>query len=177
MGLFDFLPCCGPRKDKVRDVESQTQENSTLLPPPAREESIISADGLVGNYGATEQGLTDEQRMRIEAIGREVGNHMLPIHSLPPGSNLQIQRSSPSLPKPNGGAPSSRDSSRPSSPSPMRPDTTPPDGILRSPDRPEREGADDGVVRKMLFAGGGNMTGRKVSSRGKGKSRGGKSRK
>ncbi|OCF60841.1 hypothetical protein L486_00482 [Kwoniella mangroviensis CBS 10435] len=164
MGLLDFLPCCGPRKDKVRDVESQTQENSTLLPPPAREESIISADGLVGSYGATEQGLTDEQRMRIEAIGREVGN-------------LQIQRSSPSLPKPNGGAPSSRDSSRPSSPSPMRPDTTPPDGVLRSPDRPGGEGADDGVVRKTLFAGGGNMTGRKVSSRGKGKSRGGKSRK
>ncbi|WRT66706.1 uncharacterized protein IL334_003668 [Kwoniella shivajii] len=162
MGLLDFLPCCGPRKDKRKDVES-TSEAANLIPPP-REESIISADGLAGGYGAVEQGLTDEQRLRIEAIGREVGSHMLPIQSLPPG-----QRTSPSLSRNSARAisPSSRDSSRPSSPSPLRPETSPPDGVMQSP---EKE-ADDGVVRKTLFAGGG-MNSRKTSGRGKSKARG-----
>lgn len=52
---------------------NQASESATLL-PPARAESIISADSLTG-YGATEQqhGLTDEQRTRMAAIGREVG--------------------------------------------------------------------------------------------------------
>ncbi|KAK8864719.1 hypothetical protein IAR55_001973 [Kwoniella newhampshirensis] len=164
MGIFAFLPCCGPRKEKVKDVEAGAE--STTLLPPAREESIISADGLAGGYGATEQGLTDEQRTRIEAIGREVGNHMLPIHSLPPG-----QRSSPSLSKTSTSrarAPSSssRSSSRPPSPSPHRPETSPPDGALQSPERED----EDGVVRKQLFVGGGGT--RKTSGRGRGKGRG-----
>lgn len=51
---------------------NQASESATLL-PPARAESIVSADSLVG-YGATEQhGLTEEQRTRVAAIGREVG--------------------------------------------------------------------------------------------------------
>ncbi|WVW84296.1 hypothetical protein I302_106327 [Kwoniella bestiolae CBS 10118] len=164
MGLFDFLPCCGPRKEKKNDGDA-VQESASLL-PPAREESIISADGLgTGNYGAIEQGLTDEQRLRIEAIGREVGGQMLPIQSLPPGHS---QRASPSLSRHNAHdpAPSSRDSSRPSSPSPLRPETSPPDGIMQTP---EKDG-EEGVVRKQLFAGG--MSNRKISGRGKGKTRG-----
>ncbi|WVF71112.1 hypothetical protein IAT40_005909 [Kwoniella sp. CBS 6097] len=197
MGIFDFLPCCGPRKDKVKDVES-TAEAANLL-PPAREESIISADGvgvgLTGGYGSTEQGLTDEQRLRIEAIGRQVGNHMLPIHSIPPA-----QRSSPSLSKHSHSqshralSPSQsrsrstsvsaegsiESSSRPSSPSPMRnrPDSSPAGMNLAADGTGNRDGRDedDGVVRKTLFAGGGGGGGnggggRKVSSRG---GRGGK---
>ncbi|WWD16967.1 hypothetical protein CI109_101401 [Kwoniella shandongensis] len=174
MGFFDFLPCCGPRKEKVKDLESGHAETSTLLPPAVREESIISADGLTGGYGATtEQGLTEEQRTRIEAIGREVGNHMLPIHSLPPG-----QRSSPSLSKRSTSmvrAPStsSQSSSRPPSPSPHRPETSPPDGSIQSPDRQRSQDEDDGVVRKQLFVGGGGGGARKTSGRGgRGKGRG-----
>ncbi|WVR06731.1 hypothetical protein IAU60_003765 [Kwoniella sp. DSM 27419] len=171
MGIFDFLPCCGPRKEKIKDVE-QSPETTSLLPPP-REESILSADGLGGGYGATnEQGLTDEQRLRIEAIGREVGNHMLPIHSLPPG-----QRTSPSLSRdrsaraPSPGSHSAASSpSRPSSPSPMRPETSPPGGMMQSTERGEVE---DDVVRKTLFAGGGGMrkgpAGRGKGKRGKGR--------
>ncbi|WWC62239.1 uncharacterized protein I303_104835 [Kwoniella dejecticola CBS 10117] len=168
MRLLGFLPCCGHRKDKVKDDEN-AQEGAALL-PPQREESIISADGLSGNYGATDQGLTDEQRLRIEAIGRQVGGHMLPINALPPGPG----KNSPSLNRNTARAPSpsatshSRESSRPSSPSPLRPETSPPDGVLRSPEK-----EDDGVVRKTLFAGGGGGTSnRKTSGRGKGKTRG-----
>ncbi|WWC69856.1 uncharacterized protein I206_103799 [Kwoniella pini CBS 10737] len=174
MGLFDFLPCCGPRKDKIKDVENGG-ENASLL-APQREESIISSDGLIGNgnYGSTEQGLTDEQRQRIEAIGRQIGGHMLPINSLPPN---QIIKTSPSINK-NSIKTNSRESSRPSSPSPLRPDTSPSDGILRSPNKGEQqeEEDDDGVIRKTLFAGGGGGGGgtnnRKISGRGKGKIRG-----
>ncbi|WWC88973.1 uncharacterized protein L201_003888 [Kwoniella dendrophila CBS 6074] len=175
MGLFDFLPCCGPRKEKLKDIENN-QEAASLL-PPQREESIISADGLTGGYGATEQGLTDDQRLRIEAIGRQVGGHMLPIHSLPPGQRT----TSPSLSKnnstshnnvrPSSPNPNSRESSRPSSPSPLRPETSPPDGIMQTPEKEENQD-DDGVVRKTLFAGGSGAGSRRTSGRGKGKSRG-----
>lgn len=93
MGFFDIFSCCGSRRDKLKDPEpvsyhvirmeprnlwltdgvlNQASESATLL-PPARAESIVSADSLTG-YGATEQhGLTEEQRTRVAAIGREVG--------------------------------------------------------------------------------------------------------
>ncbi|ODN97939.1 hypothetical protein I350_07576 [Cryptococcus amylolentus CBS 6273] len=166
MGFLDFLPCCGPRKDKVKD--SEAVDTATLL-PPTRPESIVSADSLA-NYGATEQqGLTDEQMARIAAIGRQVGNHMLPVSTSPQNrTSSPIRRLSTS----------SIGSSRPPSPSPERPDTNPLDGKIQSSASGETlkpEG--DEVVRKNLFAGGnlggGGGKGKKgKKNKGKGKKNG-----
>ncbi|KAK4685087.1 hypothetical protein P7C73_g5064, partial [Tremellales sp. Uapishka_1] len=159
MGLFDFFPCCGPRRKDKLDNDEQLAESSSLLPHrgPA---SIISQE----NYGTLAdlnepKGLTGEQRLRIEEIGREANNHMLPIH-LTPKPHHSPQK--PSL------SPSSS-SSRPSSPSPLRPETSPPGGTMRSP---EPEEGDEQVVQKTVFLGGLGDRGSRKASRGRGRGRG-----
>ncbi|WVQ80156.1 hypothetical protein IAT38_002261 [Cryptococcus sp. DSM 104549] len=175
MGFFDFLPCCGPRKEKVSEPAPET---ASLLPPP-RAESVVSADSFAGNgnYGAAAetQGarLTKEQQDRLEAIGREAGSHMLAVQNSSPSqprtATLQRTRSHSSL-----------SSSRPPSPSPHRPDSSPPGGAMQPSPSPAALAPpeDDGVVRKNLFVGGGPGQGqgnRKASGngkRGKGKGKG-----
>lgn len=58
----------------------QTAESATLLPPP-RDASILSLEAGYGavdtasiGAGASNGGLSGEQRARIEEIGREVGS-------------------------------------------------------------------------------------------------------
>lgn len=161
MGFFDYLPCCGPRKKPASASPHTDPEAAALLPPP-REASIISDTGygsIGGEGGIGPSNLSHEQKKRIEDIGRAAGNHMLPITTV---------RTLPS-PTPRQQSSSSASSSRPSSPSPMRPETSPPDGMMRTSDL-ERAGDDpDGaVVRKTLFAPGT----RSVSSRSRGRGRG-----
>ncbi|WVN87718.1 uncharacterized protein L203_102909 [Cryptococcus depauperatus CBS 7841] len=169
MGFLDFLLCCGHRKDKDKNIDP-TQDTATLL-PPNRPDSIVSADSLT-NYGATEQqGLTEEQRVRIAAIGRQVGSHMLPVSTSPNARTGSPRRLSAS----------SVGSSRPPSPSPQRPDTTPPDGRLRtsvSTDTTrifEEDGGED-VVRKNLFTGGNLGNGAKKKGKAKSKTKKAKSK-
>ncbi|ORX35548.1 hypothetical protein BD324DRAFT_630604 [Kockovaella imperatae] len=201
MGFFNFLPCCGPRK-KERQDSSSTNESTSLL-PPAREASILS-DGThngqgPGMYGSLEptplNGLTGEQRARIEEIGREATNQMLHITALPPrhpsGQSRHTSTTTPggtaSDPFDNSTAPSSRSTSRPPSPSPVR--TKEDSGMLRTSTLESEEGggghtaagvvmAEDGVqvIRKSLFGPGGPglAPGRDASRRTSGRGRGGK---
>ncbi|WVQ81836.1 hypothetical protein IAT38_003963 [Cryptococcus sp. DSM 104549] len=166
MGFLDlFSACCGPRKGKS-PVSAPAPETSSLLPPRTREESIISSDGATGSYGATER-LTDEQKLRIETIGREAGTYMLPIQSLPRHAYTSISRGSVTNPQ----SLSSASSSRPPSPSPVRGHATSPGALPHG----EGEEKDDGVVRKQLFVGGGGMgLGTRKTSGGGGKRKKGK---
>ncbi|GFZ46961.1 hypothetical protein JCM24511_04187 [Saitozyma sp. JCM 24511] len=182
MALLDWLPCCGARRKQDKDAES-TAESATLLPPP-RDASILSLEAGYGavdtasiGAGASNGGLSGEQRARIEEIGREVGSQMLPIHGT-------IQRSSHPSPLSRPADPSvapstsSASSSRPSSPSPLRPETSPPGGTMRTPEPAESAGAagddSEGVVRKTVFLGGltAGAGGPRKSSAGRGRGKG-----
>ncbi|KIR68018.1 hypothetical protein I312_104868 [Cryptococcus bacillisporus CA1280] len=163
MGFFDYIPCCGPRKGKAPSSTSPTRENNPLLLPITHEESIISADGPQG-YGSTER-LTDEQRVRIETIGRETGTYMLPIQSLPPRSHLSMSRTS-TIPRSLSSGPSSRPSSPPLAQSGDQ-DQSSPLEETKILDGDEKHGD---VVRKTLFANGTPMNlGARKTSAGKGR--------
>lgn len=58
------------------DEEDRDRESATLLNPNHDRDSILSAEPSGGHYGAVEQqhsGLTEEQRDKIDRIGKEVG--------------------------------------------------------------------------------------------------------
>jgi len=190
MGFFAFLfSCCGPREKPSQDKAS-IAESERLLRGPPREGSVLSSD-TARDYGAltlldgpVPGGLTDEQRRRIDEIGREAGGYMLPIssksHPSPHSSRHGHSSRTPLLPNqalPDPPETSSTTSSRPSSPSPMRPETSPPGGTLL----PQVDGAADGdaegnVVRKSLFGPAGLSVapgrGDRKASRGRIRSRG-----
>lgn len=82
-----------------------------------------------------------------------------------------IPRTGTITPPSESAGPSSVASSRPSSPSPLRPDTSPPGGVMTVSDGGEGDGEGEGkVIRKQVFMGGmGSTRGR---GRGRGKSKG-----
>lgn len=57
--------------------ESRDEESANLLNPNQDRDSILSAEPAGGHYGAIEpqqhSGLTEEQRDKIDKIGKEVG--------------------------------------------------------------------------------------------------------
>ncbi|CAK9785208.1 hypothetical protein CC85DRAFT_327131 [Cutaneotrichosporon oleaginosum] len=143
MGFFDFLPCCGRRKD---DAPSETDP----LVAPFREGSITSQDayGAVSMSASTTMDgshaptgtLSASAKERIDKIGREVGGNMLSINTSS-RSHLRMRPPSPT---------DSASSSRPPTPSPAR-DAG--EGSVLSPAEDESSEAGD-VVHKTLFAGG-----------------------
>jgi hypothetical protein len=86
MGIWDIL-CCGKRDKAVSTPphpsiklilqEARDEESATLLNPNQDRDSILSAEPAGGHYGAIEpaphSGLTEEQRDKIDKIGKEVG--------------------------------------------------------------------------------------------------------
>ncbi|BEJ10704.1 hypothetical protein CspHIS471_0101260 [Cutaneotrichosporon sp. HIS471] len=170
MGFFNFLPCCGRRKD---DAPSETDP----LVAPFREGSITSQDAygsMSMSASATLDGshvptgtLSASAKDRIDKIGREVGANMLSINTSS-RSQLRMRPPSPT---------DSASSSRPPTPSPARPD---PEGGIMSPppeeDSTNSEGGD--VLHKTLFAGGAPRGAKKPKKKGaKGKGSRAKSKK
>ncbi|GMK59668.1 hypothetical protein CspeluHIS016_0802740 [Cutaneotrichosporon spelunceum] len=170
MGFFDFLPCCGRRKD---DVPSETDP----LVAPFRPSSISSQDAygsvsmsasatLDGSHAPTGT-LSASVKDRIDKIGREVGANMLSINTTS-RSQLRPRALSPT---------DSASSSRPETPSPAQPE--PEEGILSPPpedDSASSEGGD--VLHKTLFAGGAPRGSKKPKKKGpKGKGSRAKSKK
>ncbi|WVN86220.1 uncharacterized protein L203_101381 [Cryptococcus depauperatus CBS 7841] len=181
MTVFDFLFCCGARKDKLPPSRpgSPTVETVSLL-HPRQNGSILSSEGGMSpvGYGAVviEGGgerLTEEQRERIKTIGREVGTYMLPIESMPPRSHLSISRASttPLSTSSTRSSPSSSDIFSPI----MMGHVPEPSNRIGGEKTPRAEqnvlgsGEENGVIRKTLFAGGAPLTlgGRRTSGRGK----------
>lgn len=157
------------------------QETEPLISPDRRvgSASITSQE----NYGAappmpqSDSGLTEAQRKRIEDIGREIGNQMLPINSASRASMTPRRGASPET--------GSVNSSRPTTPQPEASHKEPSPKKDKENHESQIETAEelieagaptgDEVVHKTLFHGA--APGKKANGKKKGKGKKGKGKK
>ncbi|KAL1405227.1 hypothetical protein Q8F55_008852 [Vanrija albida] len=194
MGWLNIFACCVRREHDNVDASSETE----TLVAPSRLRLVTQQDGygtMSMDTGSSppRTGLTDEQRARMTEITRVAGSHMRPIDDArrsslsfpsrvtsssgpPPGLALSaldpadLGLGAPPGPEPSSATPSPL-SSRTSSPSPSRPDSSPPGGVMRASRSSSSASGNsvdaNGVVRKSIFNGA--MTSSKP--RGKGRRR------